>query len=508
MYKDLHSPTGHQIAMYHGITREHALIVQGLPYEKDGTKRFPQEWVYKYVFAKGGNKSGKTHTDVCRELASKIAYPGHVSLIVRKRKEQLRNTYFQDFLNIVDKVTGGNRDWLILDEQEIDGSIELTIRSVGKPSKAIYRIEPDGAMQFSADSFKGYHLNSFTAEEASQLRWETINKCQINLDQDNYPSRGTIITNPTLDSTFIAKKFAKYMRELNNGQRPEMFPIVVDMRENTHLPPNYVETIKKQFEDDPIGLEMVMNGRDGVVRDGVPVFQGFFKHDVHVDEAIRFDLELPLVRAADFGHDVAACGFWQKTKSGRVYKIAELICEGMHVEQFADEVADYTRTHFPFIPGGIEDYGDHAGLQEKDTGQSIRIYQKRLGIHVRTTPFGNIDPGLNHMRKLLSELRDNKPRITYHPRCEQTILAMKFGYKYKEQRDGRVMQKPFKDGWFEHPVDSDRYGICHMIPLGREEKEFKNIRAKGIVDIRMQRAEKTLEEWLKQLPNGNAAEKK
>lgn len=491
----------HQLAMYHGITRENALKVHAMPFDKNGQKNFPQSWIFQYVFCKGGNKSGKTYTDTVRELASKLFFPGHVSMIVRKRKEQLRNTYMADFKALVDTVTGGNPDWLILDDKEEDGSVELTIRSVGKPSRAIYRIEPDGTPEFSADSFKGYHLNSFTAEEASQLRWLSIQKMQINLDQDNYPKRGTLITNPTREGTEIAKRFARYQRELGSDIKPEMLALTVDMRENTALTPLYFEEIKNQYKDDPIGFDMVVRGLDGIERKGKPVFEGFFNHDMHVRADIKFDFELPLTRCWDFGHGVAACGFWQKTRSGQMYKLAECIVENSHVEAFADDVNSFTKGHFPFIPNGIFDCGDVAGLQEKDTGQSIRIINKKLGIQMRTKAFGNIDPGLNHMRKLLSELRDGLPRLSYHPRCTETILGMKFGYHFKEQRDGRINAKPEKDGWYEHPIDADRYGICHQLPMEREsdyEDNQKFYVAKGIIDIRQARAEKTLQDWIRE----------
>lgn len=487
----------HQLAIHHGIEDS---IAKAL---KDGTIRGVRpEQHYKFVMVQGGYRSGKTHADVNGMGTNSIQFSDHVGLVVRKRKETLRNTYLHDFKRWLERVSENNINWLLLDEREDDGAVELLIRSVGRPSLVIFRCEPDGTEEFVKSYWKGRELSRFTCEEVSELKWKaTVDTLCTRLSWTGGPVRGTLLTNPALEGTDVATKFAQFQRELMNGEKPYMLPILCSVFQNqSHLPKTYIPDLQRQYKDDPVGYEMAINGTTGLVTGGVPVFKGFYNEALHIRPDIKFDPELPLIRGWDFGHGEAHCGFWQRTKSMRLEKLAELVGQGQFAEAYADDVQSYTKAHFPFVPKGVIDYGDHAGNQDNMTGNTVQVINKRLGIRMHTQAFGNIDPGLDHMRKLLSETRDNGiPRITYHPRCLKTRTAMRFGYYYKKMSDGRLMARPFANE-YEHGIDADRYVVCHEVPIARDHQDIKNIKAKGIVDIRRVRAEQSYEEWLKAGP--------
>ena len=494
-----------QLAIYHRVSADNGLKI----WEAVHSGRPPcvrQEDVFKLAFVQGGFRSGKTHADCVRQLGTKLNYAGHDSIVVRKHHETLRNSYLLDFKNVIWTATQGNPDWLILDESNADGAVELTIRGPGKPGRIIFKIEPDGDEMKVKNAFKGYStIADFTAEECNELLKRTVQMLIIRLSRNDIPVGGTCITNPDFDDTWVAKDFEKYQQELAKGKRPLMVPILTETEEvKEYLAPTYIAEVTELYKDDPVGLAMALKGTTGVRQIGRPVFQGFFFEDRHVDDQIRFNPDLPLSRGWDFGHTVGAGGFWQMRKDGSAYKIAELQCEGASAEQFAEEMAAYTAKHFP--PGiDILDCGDPAGRQEKDTGASIRVIERWFkdhgqSIHIRTMHHGLVENGLDHMRMLLSENRGAHPRLAYHPRCEITIRAMKYGYYYKIFRDNRVQEIPFKDGKHDHHIDQDRYNICHMIPVANRNQERNDgpITARGVVDIRRARAEKTMQDWAKE----------
>jgi hypothetical protein len=493
----------HQLAIYHHVTRENAIKIR-----ENGLQEIPQSWVYKYAVVKGANRSGKTDADIKATLVASLQWPEALSMVVRKRKAQLKNSYLLDLKKVVAHYWPGLENWIILDEQEVEGETIVSIRSPGKPSKIIFRIEPDGNEREVEDSFKGYPIHRFTAEEATALKKCTLDQLQIRLSAKDAPLSGTLLFNPTEATAYLSRLFDTCWKELYSGQTPYMLPFLTKTSESQHhLEANYVADIKRQFKGDAAKIAAILEGADYESIDGKPVYEGAFFDKIHVRDDIFFDPNLPLIRAWDFGKRVGACGWWQLTNDLRLEKLAELGVEGAYCEAFADDVGAYTRKHFPSVPRGIEDYGDYAGLQEKDTGQTIRQINKRLGIQIKTKPFGNLDPQIDHIRKLLSEHRNGLPRISFHPRCTHTSQGYRQGYFFKKNRAEEVAPKPHKDQWYEHFLDSDRYGICHTIPIGRDEGVVRHgaFKAKTMVERRDQPKGAEVYDinaWLKQAPGG------
>lgn len=289
--------------------------------------------VFQNVIEIGGKGSGKTLGAAYTAAHHALHTPDGMGVIVRKRHEQLRNTFLADFLWMLDRFTRcaeypeGNRELLVIKEGEKDGAIEVTIRTVVPPFtpyKMIFRIEPEGDERTVADSFKSYNLDFFLLEEASQLLEATYVEL---LDRLRRPQpwrkgppiyRGYVLSNPTTKSFWLAKLAARYEQQMLaynprlpddpvHNPRPEGIVIRSKMTDNPYLPVDYVEQAKKRYKDDLVKFDMMINGLDGIDIEGRPVFSGHWDRDQIISSNVRFNAERPLIRGWDFGYHNPAC---------------------------------------------------------------------------------------------------------------------------------------------------------------------------------------------------------
>ena len=456
-----------QVAQHWGIPKSYAEVVK-----RQRLLEIDPAFKHKYTLAVGGYRSGKTFEDVFKHIFKALTYPAYEALIVRKRHEQLLNTYVKDFKAFIDRITEGQPKLLILDEGDSAGAHEILIRGPSRtPAKFIFRIEPDGDFTAIRDSFKGYELGGFTMEEASQLQEHTWKVLRSRLSWKGGPTHGAMLSNPGFRGQWLANYAAKNEVELLDGRSPDCLVIRSETYENRHnLPADYIADMEKQYADDPVGLAMALQGKDGVAEVGRPVFINFWKDTHNVDPNILFNPYRPLVRGWDFGKRNAAVGFWQFTPEGHALKLSELVVEDMYIEGLVDAVISHTKRYYSDIKAPIKDFGDYAGLQEKDTGASIyrvRDYTKGA-ICIQAQYFGDMDPGLDHMKKLMSKTVNGKFRFRVHPRCNWTIEAYKWGFFYKVLSDGRLANKPL-DNDYMHMMDADRYAICNSLPIEEEK---------------------------------------
>lgn len=458
-YNDL---LGHQLAIYHGVSREN-----GYKLKSGELKGVHESLIYRDRIGRGGLGSGKTVGGVYLVLVASAFRPNNQWMVVRKRKEQLRNTFVADFKELAEKVTDGKPEYLLVnpDGQENDGAIEMFVYSDGKPSQIIFRIEPDGDDDFVKDSFKAYQLGGFLIEEGSQIKKVTFDMLRGRLRRPNVPHAGVLLTNPVYRGHWLNEFTTELEDDLIDGKRPEVMLVQSSMLDNPHLPADYVKQQLKQYEKDPVQYQMLIEGFDGVRIDGRPVFQGHFDTKRHVSDALKFASNLPVYRGWDFGWHHPACVWFQIDKNGNVNILRELLGKEETITHFATRVLDISKREFPGNDVEFVDFGDPAGAQQTDKGDSTIVILSRMGIRVKYRK-SVIDSGLDLIRSLLSTdsptTKGLRPRIMFHPRVQDIIMAIRQGYHYKKN-DEMVREKPHKDGYYDHLMDAMRYGLINLL---------------------------------------------
>jgi len=510
----------HQLATHHGVPLEYAQEIR-----RQRLTEIPEWWpVYQNVLSIGGKGSGKTKGAAGTIATLAINTPGGLGVVVRKRHEQLRNTFLADFYAVLDEFTQcpnpaackkgpephGHKEALIVHEGEKDGAVEVLVRTTGsEPCKVIFRIEPEGDDRTVADSFKSYNLNFALIEEASQLREVTFKELTDRLRILKNPVRRMfVLSNPTTKSHWLAQYAARceqqallYNPRLPEGpgnMQPEALVVRSKMTDNTNLPKDYIENVKRKYANDPVAYDMFVNGLDGIDVEGRPVFMGHFVRDRHVDKHLRFNPERPLIRGWDFGYQNPRVIFAQTDDQSSFNVLAEIShLQEVFIEEFVDAVKAFTVRHMPLAGTNgrlIQDFGDYAGNQQTDKEHTTLQRAQMRGVMIHTRPNTQIESGLDVIRKLMSESRKvpsqdimglgteflERPRFRIHPRCEELIDAVAYGYHYPQYKNGQIGTVPKKDNRYDHIVDALRYAVINTFGLADDaaSTQYKKVRAK------------------------------
>lgn len=227
-------------------------------------------------------------------------------------------------------------------------------------------------------------------------------------------------------------------------------------RENQrNLPGDYYDRLAETMPAD-MRVRLV-DGHWGAVFEGSPVLREF-KRNLHMVRGLfakRFDPYSPLLRFWDFGYRRPYVVYAQLDYLGRLLHFKEFMGENIEIGPFVEQARTREKLWFP---GHTEflDYGDPAARQKKDTGSTLTVLaDKGIVLRYRIT---TIEEGLATMRVWMERIIDGEPAVQYDEEgCPILTRALSGGYHLDENG-----QKPVKDGFYDHPVDADRYGFANL----------------------------------------------
>lgn len=431
----------------------------------------------------GGFGCGKSYILDYTGLVLSAQQPDNMAVVLRKRFEQLRNTTLATFWAIVDEATEGDRAKLIADVDDKDGAIQVLVRTAGKPSRIIFRIEPDGTDEAVRDSLKGYELGWFGLDEATQLKKVSYDTLRTRLRRPGFALAGLVASNPAGTAHWLTKVVQGSEQDYEMGVRPNELIIRARSYDNPYIRSDYIEELKKQYKNDPAGYDMYVLGKDGIDVPGKPVFRKDFNDKVHIDPAVKFLPHLPLYIGLDFGFHHPAAVWVQKDVNDNFNIIAEKVGEDIGVDAWGDLILDFNKTHFPRAKQVVY-FGDPAGAQLSDKGDPTIHQLAKKGIQVHYRPHEDVNVGVELIRRLMTTMANGRPRIVWHPRCKILLEAFRGGYYYRQRTDGSYSDKPDKDGFYDHPVDALRY-LVENLTLGAGWSARLPDRAGGMDRIRM-----------------------
>jgi len=483
-YDGLSNP---QLAFYHRVPRQ---LIQEW---REGRRGPPVKGeIHRDVVHIGALGSGKSVGGLFTAIALSCLIPDNLGVVVRKRWEELKNHVIDEMFRLADEMTDGNRKALMSDPRAIGGSYEITVYTMGRPSKIIVKPEPDGTDRFIEDSFKGPEFGWFLCDELTQLRqatWDTLRGRlrrrfpHVSASESSTLWAGLAMSNPPFAGHWLADDVTDVAREQEATEDLTTDdPLIIrsKMDDNPFLPKEYIIAEKRKYRNDPIRYRMYIEGEDGLSIDGRPVFGDIFQGGTHTEDNLKYNPFTPLVVGLDFGWHHPAAVFLQQDRDGCINILGELMGDEETAESFGMRVLDYIKQVFPKI-SDVQYFGDPAGAQQTDKGDPTIAILGRLGIHVAYR-FMPIDPGLDLIRKLLGTLRNKRPRLMLHTtRCSILIKGFIGGYYYKQAKGGVSTPKPYKDGFYDHPMDALRYAlgnICGDYDDGLKKKNWPKF-AKG-----------------------------
>jgi len=167
----------------------------------------------------------------------------------------------------------------------------------------------------------------------------------------------------------------------------------------------------------------------------------------------------------DLGEQNPAAIIWQFDPDYRLLVLDELWPPFPSFNQFMQELAYLLGQRYQGLPVVV--HPDPTGGYQ--TGADYyRIIRDVYGLELRPPP--KITDARFRMRIVQQYLRQaskGRPFLCIDTRCKTLIDAFTHGYRMKTNRDGRVTDRPLKDGLFEHGMDALTYSILatsHEVP--------------------------------------------
>jgi len=416
-------------------------------------------------------------------LLPALLYPGWRAFVGRWTWWTLEETTLRDFLECVDRLGPG----AIVDKQT-GPPFHLWLASAvtderghpGEPSEIVFHslddLEKLGSTKFS----------QIAVDEANELEETMVGALNGRLrhkrpgqERPAGPYFLNLASNPVRRSHWLHKNFCN---ESDCNPVPWGKKFRPHPKENLHnLPKGYYEELSARYT--PEMRVRFIEGECGPDPAGCPVFPEF-SHSLHVAE-LKFDSTLPVIRGWDFGRLRPACT-WAQLVNGRRdlnYLAAEL-GDNENLPLFAEKVIRRSNAQFNGA-GGFVDYVDPHGDQRDDvTDKTSCDVLRDKGLRPQYRNVG-VDTGLMLMSRDLTTITRGRPRAQFDRHgCQLLIEGYSGGYTWPEPRPGVSRQKnetPYKDGYYEHVMDTSRYiavgtGLGSQLPKEAHKANLRLVR--------------------------------
>lgn len=411
---------------------------------------------------KGSAGCAKTSTGVAEVLLHALLEPVSKLFIARRDYNDLKGTTMQRAWEMVQRLPQGT----LLDRNK-EPPEKWWLRSIPKRLPDNTMLDTPSEITFigMSDELKGsYEFNGGFVDEADECSEKAILGFLARCRWMGHPLSPlhrwmTVAFNPPpIEHWLYTACTGLNAQGEVVDKTPKMHLYNPQAKENArNLPPTYYEELALRLPEDM--RQRLVDNEWGSTFPGEPVVRPF-KRSIHTRPSIQYQGGT-LFCFWDFGFTRPYfCGF-QMHKSGRLQGLIEHLGHMVEVRPFVDQVRERLYAKFGTLPNAIH-YGDPAVKQHKDTGSALSILRE-AGIVMRFqhTPF---DVSMRILRKKFEDMIEGEPAILLDSGA-MPILCSALGGGYHFKDDGVT---PFKDGYYDHPVDALRYGVFNLVGLGAE----------------------------------------
>jgi hypothetical protein len=326
-------------------------------------------------------------------------------------------------------------------------------------------------------------LTGAWVNEAREVSWPVVRALRGRVDR--YPARSEggcvdpgiwMDTNPPDDDSWWYRLFEEKHTDEEQPSSAAIFKQPsgrsAEAENLPNLSPKYYANL--QADADPDFIRVFVDGLYGYVKDGKPVYPEY-NDAIHCAELEPIK-GVTIQRGWDFGL-TPACVFTQSLPDGRFLIFEEICGDDIGIASFADVVIEESSRRWPGFR--FEDWGDPAGEQrsamtaDRAEKSCFDILQGK-GIHIRGAE-QNLTSRLESVRKPLNTLRNGKPQLALHPRCELLRKGFRGRYQYKRVKVAGAAERyhdvPDKNE-YSHPHDALQYvatAVYGGVVRGRRE---------------------------------------
>ncbi len=410
----------------------------------------------------GPGGSGKTMIGVAEIIMLALSIPDSKWLIARRDYNDLKNTTMRKCYEMLARLPDG----IILDRVRTPPeTIWLKpIASRENPNPAPSSITFMGL----SDWVGSYEYCGIFVDELDEVEdkyfWQLVSRLRyspLGIALPYYPISGSFNPPPKTHWLYKFCTGSDFEGVPYEDGIPKISLHTPKMFENAgNLPAGYYESMDSMPEE---LRQRYQKGEWVDVYPGAPVVKQF-NEKMHVNKNITFKNHT-LKRSWDFGYNRPFALFIQEKTNGVIEVMSEYFGKQVTGNTFINHVQTITaQTYSDNL--GVEDCGDPAVDQMKDTGKMLNLLRDAgIDMFFRDVPF---DISIQLLRKGFEELIDGEPSIQIHPSCYWLIAGLKGGYHLKD--DGVT---PKKDGTYDHGVDTLRYYVFYRRGRGLSHLKAK-----------------------------------
>ena len=332
------------------------------------------------------------------------------------------------------------------------------------------------------------------------------------LRQPGYPHEVWLSPNPLDDDHWLSRRFPTKEADA----RPHHHYIHVALRDNAmNVGERFVQDMELAHPPGSVGHNLQVAGHRGPSLKGVPVYNGYFDHELHVDERVRLDPRYPLLEGWDFGEEKPAVSWWQYLEHiGAVRVLGSVKGESLFLEDFAPRVLGIRQEWFPIVPMKVLTWCDPNGATNTTGSQTTAVrLLNDYGVNAvcdgnanqAPVRYATIQVIAGFMRRIA---RDGSPAFLMHPRCielrrgkhgdiephetQLMVSAFKVGYVWGELQASDTnpnVRKPKKGTRYDDLMNSGEYVVLgHKISVPQQQQMISADSRMKVLGQRMQLA--------------------
>ena len=388
----------------------------------------------RFIVLVGGLGSGKSRSVIEELVQSGLQWPQMPMAVYRKTMPALRDSTLHEYKASVHPEVGHYREKA--EQYLFKNKSFINFRGLDDPNKA-----------------KSTEYALIVMEEADEFTFEDFQFLSGRVrKRGDWPLRIVLVLNPCDENHWIYKQFVKNRAAYDNAGG--LLVLHFSTYDNVkHLPVGYIDQVTAGMTADEI--DRYIHGMWGTIIKGQPIYGQLINPALHLRKFVGEPTIL--LRGWDFGFNHPACSFRLKDEYNRSNIAFEMMGEKEELDVFARRVIAETDNRFGRALS-VQDYGDPRGHDKAAAGGDTCFdVLEGLGIYA-TGERGvreYVEPGIKKVRTELSTLVQGIPQLTIDPGNAPILKAAYIG-KYVRGDDG----KPFKDGFYDHLCDADRY-ISH-----------------------------------------------
>lgn len=477
----------HLFPVCHVPTCPHYGQRHALPWQYD-LFTYPEQ----YIYCQGGVGSAKTIAFACKFTLDMLMIPKNRGIIFRKDFNLNYKTSWMRFNECVDGLV--EQGFIPQPRRSVKKFGEYTkvefhngsVAEAGQSKNWSEYLGPeygsawvDDAMESLAEMWIGVGTSGGLE---SRIRHSAAAYASIQGSLVNW-LKGYISTNPPPG---VSDWWSLFGREPGvrkyEGTSVTYRHIRVSSRDNSHLPPNYLETLASHHNEED--RQRIIEGKSVVYYGGKGVYKDYYNSRRHVGE-FSYHNELPLFVSIDFGSAHPAIVYSQIRTCPMKHEHHITLSEvtdlfDVTTWNLYDAHRQHMKKHYTHHDPDIVFYAcDIAGFKTTDSNKDKRgpakIWQEEFGIHLHKKRF-ELQYSLDYMRQQF-DTKNQCPcgfgHVMIDKRCTMLVEACEGGFRFPQRKDGTYTDQPVADARYEDVADAHRYSVEHFLRLGFSYKEWR-----------------------------------